>query len=98
MGVREKERFLEQWRMDATDLRRRMILAPTPRERERWYAILLLAQGLAAEALERDPHTVRRWASAFGEGGPAALIFEQTGSSPGSPETQRRWKGTGSKC
>ena len=46
MGVREKERFLEQWRMDATDLRRRMILAPTPRERERWYAILLLAQGL----------------------------------------------------
>ena len=41
MGVREKERFLEQWRMDATDLRRRMILAPTPRERERWYAILL---------------------------------------------------------
>ena len=45
MGVREKERFLEQWRMDATDLRRRMILALTPRERERWYAILLL-QGL----------------------------------------------------
>ena len=59
MGVREKERFLEQWRMDATDLRRRMILAPTPREQERWYAILLLAQGLTAaataEALERAP-------------------------------------------
>ena len=57
-GVREKERFLEQWRMDATDLRRRMIMAPTPRER--WYAILLLAQGLTAaataEALARDPH------------------------------------------
>ena len=86
MGVREKERFLEQWRMDATDLHRRMILAPTPRERERWYAILLLAQGLTAaataEALERDPHTIVRWASAFGEGGPAALIFEQTGGSP----------------
>ena len=86
MGVREKERFLEQWRMDATDLRRRMILAPTPRERERWYAILLLAQGLTAaataEAPERDPHTIGRWASAFGEGGPAALIFEQTGGSP----------------
>ena len=86
MGVREKVRFLEQWRMDATDLRRRMILAPTPRERERWYAILLLAQGLTAaataEALERDPHTIGRWASAFGEGGPAALIFEQTGGSP----------------
>ena len=26
-------------------------LAPTPRERERWYAILLLAQ--------RDPHTTQ---------------------------------------
>ena len=62
MGVREKERFLEQWRMDATDLRRRMILAPTLRE--------------------RDPHTIGCWASAFGEGGPEALIFEQTGGSP----------------
>ena len=27
MGVREKARFLEQWRMDATDLRRRRPLA-----------------------------------------------------------------------
>ena len=62
------------------------------RERERWYAILLLAQGLTAaataEALERDPHTIGRWASAFGEGGPAALIFEQTGGSP-PPLTRR---------
>ena len=86
MGVREKERFLEQWRMDAMDLRRRVILAPTPRERERWYAILLLVQGwtaaATAEMLERDPHTIGRWASAFGEGGPRALIFEQTGGPP----------------
>ena len=84
MGVREIDRSLEQWQMGVKDLRRRMILAPTPRER--WYAILLLAQGLTAaataEALERDPHTIGRWASAFGEGGPAALIFEQTGGSP----------------
>ena len=59
MGVREIEWSLEQWQMGVKDLRRRMILAPTPRERERWYAILLLAQGLTAaataEALERDP-------------------------------------------
>ena len=72
-GVREIDRSLEQWRMGVKDLRRRMILAPTPRER--WYAILLLAQGLTAaataEALERDPHTIGRWASAFGEGGPS---------------------------
>ena len=91
-GVREIDRSLEQWQMGAKDLRQRMILAPTPRERERWYAILLLAQGLTAaataEALERDPHTVGRWASAFGEGGPAALMFEQTGGSP-PPLTKR---------
>ncbi len=42
MGVREIDRSLEQWQMGVKDLRRRMILAPTPRERERWYAILLL--------------------------------------------------------
>ena len=83
MGVREIERLLEQWQMDAKALRRRMILAPTPRERERWYAILILAQAFAtAEALERGPDTVGRWASAFGEGGPEARIFEQTGGSP----------------
>ena len=86
MGVREIGRSLEQWQMGVKDLRRRMVLAPTPRERERWYAMLLLAQGLTAaataEALERDPHTIGRWAAAFGEGGPAALIFEQTGGSP----------------
>ena len=67
MGVREIGRFLEQWQMEVKDLRRRMILAPTPWERERWYAISLLAQGwtssATAEALERDPHTIGRWAS-----------------------------------
>ena len=92
MGVRGMDQHLEQWQMGVKDLRRRMVLAPTPRERERWYAVLLLAQGLTAaataEALERDPHTIGRWAAAFGEGGPAALIFEQTGGSP--PSSARR--------
>ena len=59
LSVREMERFLEQWQMDARDLRRGMILAPAPRERERWYARWLLTQGWAAqataEALERAP-------------------------------------------
>ena len=86
MGVREIGQSLERWRMREQDLRRRMILAPTPRERERWYAMLLLAQGwtaaATAEALERDPHTIGRWASAFGQGGPAALLFGPTGGSP----------------
>ena len=92
VSVRQIDRFLEQWQMDARDLHRRLILAPTPRERERWHAIWLLAQGWtasgAAHALGRDPHTIGRWASAFGEGGPAALIFEQTGGSP-PPLTRR---------
>ena len=50
MGVREIDRFLEQWQMDARDLHRRLILAPTPRERERWHAIWPLAQGWTASA------------------------------------------------
>ena len=83
MGVREIERFLGQWQMDARDLRQRMIRSPTPRERERWYALLLLAQGWTGSAiattLERDPHTIGRWAlKKFGLVGVeflAALIF-----------------------
>ncbi len=92
MGVREMVQHLDQWQMGAKDLHRRMILAPTPRERERWHAVWLLAQGWTAsstaEALGRDPHTIGRWAAAFGEGGPEALIFEQTGGSP--PPSARR--------
>ena len=92
VSVRQIDRFLEQWQMDARDLHRRLILVPTPRERERWHAIWLLAQGWtasgAAQALGRDPHTIGRWAAAFGEGGPAALIFEQSGGSP--PLSARR--------
>ena len=56
---------------------------------ERWYAILLLAQGWTVEALERYPLTVGRWASAFVEGEPAGLIFEQTGGSPALDEARR---------
>ena len=63
MGVRDIGRSLEQWEMGEKDLRRRMILAPTPRERERWCAMLMLAQGwtasVTAEALERDPLWMR---------------------------------------
>ena len=93
MGVREIERFLKRWQMELKDLRRRMILAPTPRERERWYAMLLLAQGwtasATAEALERDPHTIGRWASAFGEGGPAALDIRADRWFPPPPLAKR---------
>ena len=50
MGVRVIERSLEQWVLGVKVVQRRMLLAPTPRERERWYAILLLAQGWTAAA------------------------------------------------
>ena len=86
MGVREIERSLERWELGVKDLQRRMILAPTPRERERWYAMLLLAQGLTAvataEALDRDPYTIGRWASVFGEGGPRALFLSRSAVPP----------------
>ena len=39
MSVREIDWCLQQWQMDARDLRRRTILSPTPRERERWFAL-----------------------------------------------------------
>ncbi len=40
-------------------------------------------------ALERDAHTIGRWVKAFAEGGPKALVFEQTGVSPASDVEQR---------
>ena len=93
MGVREIDQSLRRWEMNAKSVHRRMILAPTPRERERWHAVWLLAPGLGRRLPRRrhwsgTPHTIGRWASAFGEGGPAALMFEQTGGSP-PPWTRR---------
>ena len=62
----EMTALLERWQLDVSGMHRRLILAPTPRERERerWHTIWLLAQGWTAsaigEALERDPHTIGR--------------------------------------
>ena len=78
--------LLERWKLDVRQVRERMYPASTPRERERWHALWLLARGWSAaqvaEALERDPHTIGEWLAAFGRGGPVALTFEQTGGSP----------------
>ena len=86
MGVKEIRWFLDRWQLDAGGLRTRMYRASTPRERERWHALWLLVQGWSAsavaEALGRDPHTIGRWVTAFGEGGPGALSFEQSGGPP----------------
>ena len=91
MGVREIDRFLEQWQMDARDLHRRLILAPPPRERALRQA-QEMARHLAAgprmdglgygAGLGTGSDTIGRWAAAFGEGGPAALICEHSGGSP----------------
>jgi len=79
-------RLLKQWQLDTRAVRERMYRAPTPRERERWHALWLLARGWSAaqvaEALERDAHTVGDWLADFKRGGPAGLAFEQTGGSP----------------
>ena len=48
LGMGAIDRFLEQWEMDVPRVHRRLILAPTPRERERWHAVWLLAQGWSA--------------------------------------------------
>ena len=77
--------------MDSKDLRRRTILAPTPREQERWYALWLLGQGwtATAEILERDPYTIGRWAAAFCEGDPRAFILSSPEVPPGLGEAQQ---------
>jgi hypothetical protein len=86
--------LLGRWKMDAHQVRERMYRAPTPRERERWHALWLLARGwtatAVAEALERDSHTIGEWLDTFGRAGPAALAFEHTGGSPPPSRRARR--------
>src|SRR5215208_3647639 len=72
--------MLTRWELDVRQVRDRMYRAPTPRERERWHALWLAAQGWSAnkvaEVLERDAHTIGGWLAAFAQDGPAALAFE----------------------
>ena len=82
----EVKEALSRWQLDAATVRARMYRAPTPRERERWHALWLTAQGWSAarvaEALGRDPHTIGGWLVAFCRDGPAALAFAHTGGAP----------------
>jgi Homeodomain-like domain len=77
---------LARWDLAPCQVRERMYQAPTARERERWHALWLLAQGWSAAAVarafERDPHTIGAWLDAVGQHGPAALAFAHTGGSP----------------
>jgi transposase len=83
---------LDRWHMDVTAVREQMYRAPSVRERERWHAVWLLAQGWSAaevgRALERDAHTISEWAKQLRLQGPTALAFEQSGGAP-PPSTQR---------
>ena len=47
----EMTALLERWQLDVSGMHRRLILAATPREREGWHAIWLLAQGWTASAI-----------------------------------------------
>jgi transposase len=77
---------LQRWNLDIGAVRDRVYRAPTPRERERWHAVWLVAGGWTAaqvaEALDRDPHTIGQWLADFHQAGPAGLAFEPTGGSP----------------
>src|SRR4051794_18275359 len=78
--------LLERWKLDERQVRDRMYGAPTARERERWHAVWLVVRdwsaARAAEALERDAHTVGEWLARFREHGPVALSFTQTAVPP----------------
>jgi transposase len=86
--------MLGHWQMDVNQVREHVYRAPTPRERERWHAIWLLASDWSpeqvAKALERDVRTISDWLADFQERGPAGVSFEQSGGSP--PHSARRNK------
>ncbi len=85
---------LIQWGLDLGQVRAQVYRAATPRERERWHALWLLAQGWSANqvaaGLGRDAHTIGGWLMAFCAHGPTALAFEQTGGSPPPSTPMRR--------
>lgn len=78
--------LFKEWHLDKHGVKERMYRSPTPRERERWHALWLLAQGWSAnrvaDVLGRDPHTIGCWLASFRQAGPAGLTFEQTGGAP----------------
>ena len=45
--------MLERWQLDVNQVRDRVYRAETPRERERWHALWLLAQGWTAAKVAR---------------------------------------------
>lgn len=93
--MNEMLEMLGHWQLDVKEVRERVYRAATPRERERWHAVWLLARGWSteqvAEALERDVRTIAEWTTGFEQQGPAGMNFEQSGGSP-PPSTRRNKK------
>jgi hypothetical protein len=88
--------MLGRWQLDVKQGRERVYRAATPRERERWHVVWLLARGWSAaevaEALERDVRTIAEWTADFEQQGPTSMTFEQSGGSPppsGAPWARR---------
>ena len=90
-GMRDIVQLLERWQLDVGSLRESMYRAATPRERERWHGLWLLAQGWSAtqvaEALEREPHTIGNWPletgwPTFAEAGPKVWSLNRLGVPP----------------
>ncbi len=77
---------LGHWQLNLDQVRERVYRAATPRERERWHALWLLARDWSveqvAEALGWDVRTIADWEHDFQQRGPAGVAFEQTGGSP----------------
>jgi transposase len=84
--------LLERWHVQLAEVREHMYEAGRPRERERWHALWLVAQGWTqeqvAQALDRDAHTIGAWLDAFRQRGPEGLRFDGSGGSP--PSWMRR--------
>lgn len=82
-----------RWGSSPTDAREQIYRAKTPRERECWHALWLLARGwLAAQiaqALERDPHTIGEWLFAFAQEGPQCWPSSQVVAPPPSTQTSQ---------
>jgi hypothetical protein len=78
---------LKHWDLDVGLARLYVYHAPTPRERERWHAVWLLAGGWTeaevAEALECDKYTIGEWLANLRQAGPAGLTFEHAGKGVG---------------
>jgi Homeodomain-like domain len=93
-AMEEMGAVLTRWQLDVASVRERIYRATSPREREWWHAVWLLARGWnvtqVAEALARDVHTVGEWAAVFRKQGPAGLMFTQSGGAPPpSPPSSR---------